>query len=263
MPPPTPRRAPSPRAVALVLGTAWFVGLTAVLALLDGFLAQVPMARAVLGALIVSIAVDRAGARHESSVPFTESVVPAFVLGALVFLIPLGIAVVTGRAQVAWVSPGTMLVISLAITFARAFETEMLLRVLSFEHASRAALPLGAWLAFATIASPAKAGLLVPLLPIPLALSAALGFAAAILHAQGRDPRRNIAFTMGFAALAGPLAQGGILEVKWTAGELRPDALASGLPAILAAIVAVLGAALLYRHTARRRRAPESAAAER
>lgn len=108
-----------------------------------------------------------------------------------------------------------MTVVGLGLTLVRCVEDELLFRALVFAFGLRAGLPVLGVGAFSMLASAAKAGFFLPFQTFHALLSVALAATACVLHAVGRDSRKNIAFVFGFAASAGPLSQGALLEVTW------------------------------------------------
>ncbi|MFO0613111.1 MAG: hypothetical protein U0414_11005 [Polyangiaceae bacterium] len=259
---PTPRRA----IAAVATGAAWLVGLSALLTLADGFLGTVHVARAVLGGLLVSLAVGRAGVLWDDDDPDADSykkpallALKGAVRGASVALATIAIASAVGWATIGAGTPALAIFVGLLVAAGNAVRDELLLRALPIHFARRAGLVGDGGRGRLSISTPTELGVvgfcalvsLAPLVLAPRATAGSLVFAASIgaLHAamqiRSRSAWGPIASSFALRLILGPTLQAGLLRIDWSVGELAVGSTDAG-PAVwvfaaLAIAVAAVG----------------------
>lgn len=260
-------RTPKQRIATVAIGAAWLVGLSAALTLADGFLGNVPIARAVLGGLFVTIALGRAGVLWDDDDPDGETYrTPALlalggaVRGASIALAPIAIAAAAGWAAIGPGSPAPSLLVGVVVAVGTAVRDELLLRALPLHFARRAGLAgQGQGARRASIATPSELAVVgftsllsvAPLAlstqatPAALVMAASVGFLHGAMQLRTRSAWGPIASAVMLRLVLGPTLQTGLLRVEWRVGELTLGSLASGhavwIFSALAVGVGVLG----------------------
>ena len=235
----------------LITGAAWLVGLSAVLAIGDGLLQRVPIARATLGALATSVAVGRAGVVWDELDPAGKAVArPARLMlqgagrSATATIVGLAAAALFGFAEI---KPGNLdvsVLLGIVLAAATSVREELLYRALPFSFIERA-LPKTkrnelATVAFAALLSP-TAFLLAPgTTPAAIALSFSLGLLAARIRARTGSIWGAVASTFAARLVLGPTLQTSLVTVAWVKGEATMSPLASGAAAWIVAGLVVL-----------------------
>lgn len=244
---------PKQRIAAIAIGAAWLVGISALATLVDGLLGNVPIARAVLGGLLVSIAVGRAGVLWDDDDPDADSYKQPALLalggaarGASIALVTIALAVTLGWAAVGPGNPAPALLVGLLVALGGAVRDELLLRALPLHFARRAGLvgaPVrGAAARRGSIGSPTELVVVAfsallsvaPLILAPrttgaaLALAAAIGFLHAAYQLRVRSVWAPVASNFILRLALGPTLQTGLLRIEWRVGELSLGSLAEG-----------------------------------
>lgn len=245
------RRAP---VVELLIGAAWLMGLGALLTLGDGFLSAVPLARAILGGLVASIAASRAGIDWDRSDPEGESPSRAargVLIGsgatATACLLAIVVSQALGWARVEPGHPGWMLALAIAAAVGGAVREEVLLRAIPLHFARRAGIAPTAAIVFASLASATSFLLSSTTTGASVALAVAAGLVSARLLERTGSLWAAVGANTAFSLFAGPFTQGGLFDLVWARGELARGAQASGPPAIVAAVVLALVALAVGR----------------
>lgn len=260
-------RTPKQRIATVAVGAAWLIGLSAALTLADGFLGNVPIARAVLGGLFVTIAMGRAGVLWDDDDPDGETYkIPALLsLGgaaraASIGLVPIAIAAAAGWAAIGPGSPAPSLLVGVVVAVGLAVRDELLLRALPLHFARRAGLAGDghgaqrssvatpselAVLGFTSLLSVAPLALSAQATPAALAMAASIGFLHGAMQLRTRSAWGPIASAVVLRLVLGPTLQTGLLRIEWRVGELTLGSLASGhavwIFTALAVLVGVLG----------------------
>lgn len=239
-----PRRRPL---VEIGLGAAWLLGLAAALTLADGLLSSVPLARAILGGLLASLAAGRAGVVWDRADPDGLSprrAVHGAALGvgaaATAGLAALVISHVVGAGTITPGRPSLMLGFALLAAIGTAVREEILFRALPMHFAARAGLDRRFAIAFATLASPTPFLLASTTSPASIALAMAGGLLSARLLDRTGSLWASVGANAAFSMLVGALTAGGLFDIDWHRGELARGPSASGLPAIVAAVALAL-----------------------
>lgn len=258
---------PRQRISTVAIGAAWLVGVSALCTLVDGFLGNVLVARAVLGGLLVSVALGRAGVLWDDDDPDGDSykqpallALRACARSASIALVAIALSIGLGWATVGRGSPGLAMLVGLLAALGGAVRDELLLRALPIHFARRARLVGGdapkGWSSIKTPGELAVVGFcallsIAPILAAPRSTASAIALAASIgaLHAVYQLRSRSVwgPVASGFLLrlLLGPTLQTGLLRVEWKAGELMVGTLAGGhavwVFAGLAMVVAVFG----------------------
>jgi hypothetical protein len=235
------------RIVELAIGGAWLVGLAAVLAITDGLLKSVPIARGLVGALIASIGVGRAHVVWDELDPTDESIArPAKLAargamrGATAAFAALVVASAFGWATIKLGQIGIGLVLGLVSAGATSVREELLFRALPMHFATRAGVDRRWAVGFATLLSPTPFLLVGHPTPAAIALSLSYGFLAARALDRMRSAWPAVAASFVARAALGPAMQAGVMSISWTSGEATLGGLATGAPAWVAAAIAVL-----------------------
>jgi hypothetical protein len=235
--------------VELGIGAGWLMGLSAALALVDGFLSGAPLARAVLGGLVASVAGGRAGVVWDPADPEGESLVRSargLALGAATAatacLATVVAAELGGIAVVKMGHPSWTVGLALLAAVGGAVRDEVVLRAIPLHYAERAGLPTRAAVAFAAVASPATIALSAGASAVSLSLALAQGLLSARLFERTKSLWTAVGANVAFTLLAGPLLGGGLFDVIFQRGELVRGPTASGAPAVLAAVFLALAA---------------------
>jgi hypothetical protein len=259
----TKRRAPL---VELGIGAAWLLGLSALLTIGDGFLGQVPIARAILGGLVASIAAGRAGIVWDENDPESDSPKRALrglglgiALAASACLAAILVAHFAGWASVKPGHPGLMLALSVVAGAGAAVREEVVLRAIPIHFAKRTGIGAAWATGFAALLTPASFLLSTATTPASVALAIASGWLAARLLWKTGSLWAAIGANVACSLLTGPLLHGGLFDVSWTNGELAHGALGWGPPAALGAVLLGLAALAVGRGPFRLDREPASA----
>ena len=250
----------------LGIGAAWLLGLSATLTLADGFLGQVPIARAILGGLLASIAAGRAGIVWDREDPEGESpkrAVRGVGLGvALSATACLSAILIAHFASWATVRPGhpeVMLLLSVMAAAGNAVREEVILRAIPLHFAQRSGIGAAWAMGFAALLSPASFLLSSATTPASVALAIAAGLLSARLLWQTGSLWTAIGANVAFSLLTGALAHGGLFDIAWWKGELAHGALAWGPPAAVGAVLLGLSALAVGRGPVRLDREPVNA----
>lgn len=249
----------------LGVGALWVLGLSATMMLVDGFLASVPVARAILGALIAAVAGARSGFVWDLDDPdglSTRRAAAMTVRGILIAGAATFVAIAASHA-LGWATvkigkPDTMTLLAILTAAANAVREEVILRAIPLHFARRAGVPARYAIVFAALASPATFAL-SPAATLPaIVLAAAAGLLSAQLVRTSRNLYPAVGANLAFAFIVGPFSGGGGLAVEWSRGELARGATASGPPAYVLAALFVIAAVTIGRMVSQARRRARS-----
>jgi hypothetical protein len=255
------------RPIAVVAtGAGWLVGLSALLTLVDGVLGTVQIARAVLGGLLISLAMGRAGVLWDDDDPDADSYKKPALLalggaarGASVALFTIAISVGLGWASIGKGNPAPALLVGLLVAVGNAVRDELLLRALPLHFARRAGLVRGGGKGPFSVATPTELGVvgfcaLLSAAPLVLAarstasslvLAASIGAMHAAMQLRTRSVWGPVASSFALRLLLGPTLQAGLLRIDWARGELTVGTTDGGdavwIFAALALAVAAVG----------------------
>ena len=206
------------------------LGLRAAVVVVGGLLASSPLAEAVVGALVVDLAVARAGVLWVTDGP-SPRLLRRRVAGAvtLALAVTLGAAVIGRALGLAQVRPGRLdlvFLLSLLGLAATAIRDELLLRALPFHFGRRAGLGRAPLYAFCGLASGATVFADGTPEAIALALGSGVLFSAIYDRLGGAWPA--LAAHTAWSVALGPLLRGGLIDYVPERGELSEAGTASG-----------------------------------
>ena len=238
--------------VEIGLGVAWLIGSAAVLQIIERLLERAVLVVAIAGAVVVDVASAWAGVRwdEEARGDWRSSAVKlgrGSVLGVLIAAVALAGSVAFGAGSVVLGRPSVMLVLTVVRAAAVGVRDELLFRAIPLTAAARAGVPAPYARVFAALTSAAAVALVPGVSLAALALSASVGLLAAVLFERERGAWGAIGMHAALVLTVGPLFRGGALDVTWTRGDLTLGVKAAGLPAWLAAGVALALAVGLLR----------------
>lgn len=264
--PPPPR---SPLA-ELGIGAAWLVGIGAVCQMAAILLGSNPLAVTVVQAVIVDLAVGRAGVRWDPEADdktaaetrnATRGIGAGLGAAAAVTAIVMGVSAALGWASFEVHGPtmslalGTIRAVAIGVRDAQLYVALPLffvgratgLGAPSKPSAPRARIPLVSAVVFGALAGGASIALLPAATPANVTLAATVLAATGAFWLRDRNGWAAVGVCGGFAFVAGTLLRGGLVDVSWKKGTLAPGLVADGAPAWIAAILFVLVAALVLR----------------
>jgi hypothetical protein len=206
-----------------------------------------PLTSAILGAVLVSFAVGRAGVANEAA---SRSTWTRFLRGAAcgiaVAALALAVALLSG-GHLRFASPGTMLWFSLVEAAAIAYRDELWLHGIPLVFAWRAAVPDKVIVAYGALASAAVVAWQPGAAMAGVALSAASGAFFTLAWLKSRDAWAPIGAHFAWAWASEALLSGELFDLQSPSGRLARGLGASGLIAwaCVAAFVALI--ALTWR----------------
>ncbi len=254
----TPGTASGDRAraplVELGLGAAWLVGLGAANQIANVAFASNPLAALVVQAVVVDLAVGKAGVRWDAKADGaseTKDALRAIGIGAGVALgvagAVIGVSAALGWAQVGVHAPNTTLGLGLLRAAAIGVRDTLLYAGLPLYFVGRAGAPRVAGVVFGGLAAGAALSLHPAATPANVVLAAAVIVAAGALWARTGAGWSAAGVVGGWALFAGAMFRGGLFDVDWKKGALAPGFAADGAPAWIAAGLFVAAAAAALR----------------
>lgn len=240
----------------LGIGAAWLVGLAAVNQIVGLTFATNPMAALVVQAVVVDLAVGKAGVKWDpregdKAANETRDALRGIGAGAGIALAITGAAVgasaALGWANVTAHAPNTTLALGVVRAAAVGVRDTLLYAGLPLYFVGRAGGPKGAAVLFGALAAGAALCLHPAASPANVALAAAVLLAGAALWARDGMGWKAAGMVGGWALFAGAMFRGGLFDVDWKKGALAPGFAADGAPAWVAVglFVAVAAAVLL------------------
>ncbi|MBK8253243.1 MAG: hypothetical protein IPK82_11330 [Polyangiaceae bacterium] len=252
-------------------GAAWLVGLSAVAQMIALLFQSNPLAIVVLQAVVIDLALGRAGVRWDpeadasemerqkaakradgASSPASKTDTARAVrgvaigMGAAAGVIAAVMLASTafGWARVSVHIPGTSLAIGLLRAIAVAVRDGLLYAGLPITFVARAK---GTPAAVAVVFGAAAAGSVLVLEPAAspanVTLTAAVIAAAAALWHRERNGWMSAGLLFGWSFFAGTVMRGALMDVDWKSGSLTPGVTGAGAPAWIAT-VAFIGLAV-------------------
>lgn len=271
--PPPPVRSPL---AELGIGAAWLIGLTAVCQMVVIVLHSNPLAVTVIQAVIVDLAVGRAGVRwdpeaDDKTAAETRNATRGIGLGLgvafAVTALVLGVSAALGWATIGVHAPTMSLALGTIRAVAIGVKDAQLYAALPLYFIARAAgigpgsrpsiaskrlrIPVISAVVFGALAGGASIALLPAATPANVALAASVIGATAAFWYRDRAGWAAAGVCGGFAFFAGTLLRGGLVDVGWKRGALAPGVVADGAPAWIAAalFVAVTVGVLRFRRS--------------
>jgi len=204
-----------------------------------------PMATVVIQAVIVDLAVGRAGVRWE---PLADEKAPGelqktlrrIAIGAgaalAVTAIAIAVSVALGWAKLAAHAPNVSLVLGLLRAVAIGVRDSLLYVALPLHFAARARrVPRGAVLAFTALAAGAVLALHPAATPANVTLAVAVSALTAVFWMRDGAGWAAVGVAAGWAFFAGAVFRGALFDVDWKKGALAPGFVGDGAPAWIAA----------------------------
>jgi membrane protease YdiL (CAAX protease family) len=245
-------RAPGTPLVEIGIGLAWLLGTAAMLQVVELLFGQVIMGAALGGAVIADIAATWAGVRwDEGEKRHWKAAVARLGAGAGVaagvIALTLALGAALGRLEISRGAPSIGIFLVVLRSAAIAVRDELIFRGIPLVAAARAGVPGPVARAFAALAGAASMALLPGASPASIALTAASGWLFATLWQRDRGAWSAVGAHAAWALLTGAVLRGGLVDIVFRDGNFGLGPRASGAPAWIAAVIALVAAALLPR----------------
>jgi len=246
-------------------GVAWLVGTAMAVRFVETLVGRSPLGAALAGAVVVDLAMTRAGVRWDdrdgtkskgsSSRVWRDIGLGVAVASALV-LVPLIVMIIVGGATISVGSLSSTLVFGLLRSVADSVRDELLYRGLPLYVAMRAGVSLPLAVGYAALAGITPFVLVERLSLEALLVSAVQGVLFAMLWVRTNAAWASVSAHAAWFFLAGVGLRGAILEVSWTRGFLAENERIRGLPAITCIIVSILLTVFLSKKLPKSSEAP-------
>jgi uncharacterized protein len=266
-------------------GVAWLAGTAIAVRLAEILVGRSPLGAALAGAVIVDLAMTRAGVRWDSlddakraSSRMWQGIGIGVVTASALVFIPLLLSLIVGGATIRAGNPSSSIVFGLLRGASVGVRDEFLYHGLPLLVAARAGvrLPgLNIWgfgspsapfapkpiaIAYAAAASTSALVFAGGLSWEALLVAASHGVLFAMLWARTNAAWAPVSAHAAWVFLAGVGLRGGFFEVSWTSGMLADGARARGLPALVCVFVAVLLTVFVSKKLGRYLEAPHGRA---
>ncbi len=245
-------RAPGTPLVEIGLGMAWLLGTAAMLQVVELLFGRVIMGAALGGAVIADVAATWAGVRwDEGEKRHWKDAVARLGAGAGVaagvIALTLIVGAAVGRLEISRGAPSIGIFLVVLRSAAVAIRDELIFRGIPLVAAARAGVPRPVARAFSALAGAASMALLPGASPASIALTAASGWLFATLWQRDRGAWSAVGAHAAWALLTGAVLRGGLVDIVVRDGNFGLGPRASGAPAWIAAVIALVAAALLPR----------------
>ncbi len=228
-------------------GVGWLVGTAAAVRLVETLIGRSPLGAALAGAVIVDLAMTRAGVRWDSrdqraskkSTQWRELGIGAGVACALVAG-PVLVSVVIGGATVAVGNISSVLVFGLLRGVANGVRDEFLYRGLPLLVAQRVGIRPFWAIGYAGLLGVAPLLFAERLSWEALMVFACQGVLLAMLWIRTNAAWASVSAHAVWFFLAGAGLRGSVLDVSWTNGMLAESTSIRGLPAFSCVVVSIL-----------------------
>lgn len=233
----------------VVRGVAWLVGTAIAVRLAEMVVGRSPLGAALAGAVIVDLAMTRAGVRwdeHEGLSPnrswsFVSKRIGIGVAAASVLVVlPLVVSLIVGAATISAGTPSTSLIFGLLRGVAVGVRDELLYRGLPLLVAARAGVRESWGVGYAALVGAAPLVLAEGSSWEAVAVAVGQGALFAMLWVRTNTAWTPVAAHAAWVMLAGVGLRGGFVEVSWASGMLADGARTRGLPAIICVITSIL-----------------------
>lgn len=249
-------------------GVAWLVGTAIAVRLVETLIGRSPLGAALAGAVIVDLAMTRAGVRwddnedlkHASS-RLWRGIGIGVAIGSLLVVVPLVLGLIVGAATISSGSPSSTIIFGLLRGVADGVRDELLYRGLPLFVAVRAGVSMPLAVGYAALAGTTPLVLLERLSWEPFLVSLTQGVLFAMLWVRTSAGWASVAAHATWFVLAGVGLRGALVEASWTNGLLAESARIRGLPAIICAIVSILLTVYVSKKLAQSSEAPHGQAA--
>lgn len=232
-------------------GVAWLAGTAIAVRLAEILVGRSPLGAALAGAVIVDLAMTRAGVRWDglrdgdakskrSSLRTWQGIGIGVAVASVLVIVPLVVGAIVGAATIHAGTPSSSIVFGLLRGAAVGVRDELLYRGLPLLVAVRVGVRMPVAIAYAALAGTSSLASASGLSWEALLLSASQGALFAMLWARTDAAWASVSAHATWVLLAGVGLRGGILEVSWTSGMLADGARSRGLPALVCVFVAVV-----------------------
>lgn len=245
-------RPPSTPLVEIGLGLAWLLGIAALLQLVELFMGHILLGAALAGAVIADVACTWAGVRWDQGEkrPW-KAAVNRLAAGAGVAAAVVAVTFAAGapirKLDISAGSPSMGIFLGVLRAASVAIRDELVFRGVPLVAAARAGVSKPIARGFAALAGGAAMVSLPGANPASVALAVASGWLFATLWQRDRGAWSAVGAHAAWALCTGALLRGGIADIAFHEGNFGLGPRASGLPAWIAAAIALLAAALLPR----------------
>lgn len=246
-------------------GVAWLVGTAMAVRFVETLVGRSPLGAALAGAVVVDLAMTRAGVRWDDreatkskgswSRVWRDIGIGVGTASALV-VVPLLLGVIVGGATISRGSLSSTLVFGLLRSAADGVRDELLFRGLPLYVAARAGVRVPLAVGYAALVGMTPLFLLERLSWEALLVAASQGVLFAMLWVRTNAAWASVSAHAAWFFLAGVGLRGAILEVSWTSGLLAENARIRGLPAIACVVVSILLTVFLSKKLAKSSEAP-------
>ncbi|MBK9262706.1 MAG: CPBP family intramembrane metalloprotease [Polyangiaceae bacterium] len=250
-------------------GVAWLAGTAIAVRLAEIVVGRSPLGAALAGAVIVDLAMTRAGVRWDnlddakskrSSSRMWQGIGIGVAVASALVLVPLVVSIIVGAATIQPGTPSSSLVFGLLRGASVGVRDELLYRGLPLLVAARAGVRLPVAIGYAALAGTSALVFAGGLSWEALLLAASQGVLFAMLWARTNAAWAPVSAHAAWVFLTGVGLRGGIVEVSWESGMLTDGTRARGLPALLCVFVAVLLTAFVSKKLARTSEIPHGRA---
>lgn len=256
---PEPRNTPSKE---LARGVAWLVGTALAARFVETLIGQSPLGAALAGAIVVDLALTRAGVTWDDANNRSQVASRAwrgFYLGAGISTAVVAISIlpslIVGGATIGLGSPSLTLFFGTLRGAAESVREELLYRGLPLLVAERAGIARPWTIAFCVVAGVSPH--LFDFVSFEALLqSAALGGLWTMLWVRTKGAWAPMFAHASWFVLAGIGLRGGILDVFWTSGMLAENGRTRGLPAIICFTATILLTAVISKKLAQSSETP-------
>jgi uncharacterized protein len=245
-------------------GVAWLVGTAIAVRLVETLIGRSPLGAALAGAVVVDLAMTRAGVRWDDDEPRAKSskskvwrnIGIGVAIACVLVFVPLALGVIVGAASV---RPGTVsstLLFGLLRSGADGVRAELLYRGLPLLVAARTNIREPLAIGYAAVAGTTPLLLMEHLPWEALLVALARGTLFAMLWVRTNSAWASVSAHAAWIFLAGVGMRGALVEASWTSGLLAENARIRGLPAIVCIVVTILLTVFVSRKLAKSLEAP-------
>jgi hypothetical protein len=231
-------------------GVAWLVGTAVAVRFIETLVGRSPLGAALAGAVVVDLAMTRAGVRWDeqqddpkskgSSSRAWQGIGIGVAVASVLVIVPLVVSVIVGAATIAPGNFSSMVVLGLLRGAADGVRDELLYRGLPLYVAARAGVRAPIAIGYAALVGVSPLVLVERLSWEALVVSLAHGVLFAMLWVRTKAAWASVSAHATWFFLAGMGLRGAVVEVSWTSGILAENARIRGLPAIICVVVSIL-----------------------
>ncbi len=240
-------------------GVAWLAGTAIAVRLAEIMVGRSPLGAALAGAVIVDLAMTRAGVRWDDQHALSSNRSWSYVLkqigigvvvATVLVVAPLVVNLIVGGATISVGSPSSSLVFGLLRGGAVGVRDELLYRGLPLLVASRVGAREPLAIGYAALVGTSALVLGEGLSWEAVLLAGSHGVLFAMLWARTNAAWAPVAAHAAWVLLVGVGLRGGFVEVAWTSGMLADGARARGLPTLVCVVVSIVLTAVVSKKLA-------------